>query len=177
MEIQMNSTFLDQMGLGTFDFGYLLLGGAVLAVLVLILAILLIVQIRKVSQLKKRLDKFVLRKEGTSLEEDIAALYEDNQFLKNSTEKNREEIRTLFKRMESVFQKMGLVKYDAFQQMGGQLSYSLVLLDENNNGFIINSVHGTDGCYSYSKEIRNGENSISLSAEETEALAIAKGRG
>ena len=59
--------------------------------------------------------------------------------------------------------------------MGGQLSYSLALLDENNNGFIINSVHSTEGCYSYSKEIRNGDNSISLSQEEAEALAIAKG--
>lgn len=70
---------------------------------------------------------------------------------------------------------MGLVRYDAFNQMGGQLSYSLALLDENNNGFIINSVHSTEGCYSYSKEIRNGDNSISLSQEEAEALAIAKG--
>ena len=43
--------------------------------------------------------------------------------------------------MESAYQKMGLVKYDAFNQMGGQLSFSLALLDENNNGFIINSVH------------------------------------
>ena len=71
---------------------------------------------------------------------------------------------------------MGLVRYDAFNQMGGQLSYSLALLDENNNGFIINSVHSTEGCYSYSKEIRNGDNNISLSAEESEALAIAKGK-
>ena len=70
---------------------------------------------------------------------------------------------------------MGLVRYDAFNQMGGQLSYSLALLDENDNGFIINSVHSTEGCYSYSKEIRNGDNSISLSQEEAEALAIAKG--
>ena len=138
--------------------------------------ILLIIQIKRTGKLKRRLDKFLLGKEGNSLEEDIRELYEDNKFLKNSTEKNRDDIRTIFKRMESVFQKMGLVKYDAFNQMGGQLSYSLVLLDENDNGFIINSVHSTEGCYSYSKEIRNGENNISLSAEEAEALAIAKGK-
>ena len=68
------------------------------------------------------------------------------------------------------------MRYDAFNQMGGQLSYSLVLLDENNNGFIVNSVHSTEGCYSYSKEIRNGDSNISLSTEEEEALAIAKGK-
>ena len=126
--------------------------------------------------MKKRLDQFLLGKDGTSLEQDIINLFEDNKFLRNSTDNNREDIRTLFKRMESVYQKMGLVRYDAFNQMGGQLSYSLVLLDENDNGFIINSVHSTEGCYSYSKEIRNGENNISLSAEEAEALAIAKGK-
>ena len=176
METQVNSAFLNQIGLGSLDLGYFAAGVVVLALFVIILLILLIVQIRKANKLKKRLDKFLLRKEGTSLEDDIAELYEDNKFLKNSTEKNREDIRTLFKRMESVFQKMGLVRYDAFNQMGGQLSYSLVLLDENNNGFIINSVHSTEGCYSYSKEIRSGDNNITLSAEEEEALAIAKGK-
>ena len=70
---------------------------------------------------------------------------------------------------------MGLIKYDAFSQMGGQLSFSLALLDENNNGFIINSVHSTDGCYSYTKEIKNGECAIALGKEEEEALAIAMG--
>ena len=172
----MNSAFLNQIGLGSLDLGYFAAGVVVLALFVIILLILLIVQIRKANMLKKRLDKFLLRKEGTSLEDDIAELYEDNKFLKNNTEKNREDIRTLFKRMESAFQKMGLVRYDAFNQMGGQLSYSLVLLDENNNGFIINSVHSTEGCYSYSKEIRSGDNNITLSAEEEEALAIAKGK-
>ena len=176
METQVNSAFLNQIGLGSLDLGYFAAGVVVLALFVIILLILLIVQIRKANKLKKRLDKFLLRKEGTSLEDDIAELYEDNKFLKNNTEKNREDIRTLFKRMESAFQKMGLVRYDEFNQMGGQLSYSLVLLDENNNGFIINSVHSTEGCYSYSKEIRSGDNNITLSAEEEEALAIAKGK-
>ena len=77
--------------------------------------------------------------------------------------------------MGTAYQKRGLIKYDAFQQMGGQLSFSLALLDENNTGFIINSVHSTEGCYSYTKEIRNGTSAIDLSAEEAEALAMAMG--
>ena len=85
------------------------------------------------------------------------------------------DIRSLYKQVETAYQKMGLVKYDAFNQMGGQLSFSLALLDENNNGFILNSVHSTEGCYSYTKEIKNGESSISLGSEEAEALAIAMG--
>lgn len=166
------SDIFQRIGLGSFDIGYLLIG---MIVIMLILLILLIVQITKVSKLKKRLDKFVLGKDGASLEQDIIGLFEDNKFLKNNTEKNKKDIRTLYKRMETAYQKMGLVKYDAFNQMGGQLSFSLALLDENNNGFIINSVHSTEGCYSYTKEIRNGESSISLGKEEAEALSIAIG--
>ena len=59
--------------------------------------------------------------------------------------------------------------------MGGQLSFSLVLLNENNNGFILNSVHSTEGCYSYTKEITNGECNITLAEEERQALDIAMG--
>lgn len=174
MNTQGNSAFLNQMGLGWLDWGYLVVGMLVMAVIILILLILLIVQIVKVSKLKKRLDRFAQGKNGKSLEEDIVRIYEDNKFLKQLTDKNRQDIKTIFKRMQSVYQKMGLVRYDAYNQMGGQLSYSLAMLDENNNGFIINSIHSTEGCYSYSKEIKQGDNSISLSAEEAEALAIAK---
>lgn len=158
-----------------FVVDYLLIGMTAVIVILLITLILLIVQIRKTSKLKKRLDKFLLGKDGTSLENDIVALFEDNKFLKASTEKNKKDIRILYKNMESAFQKMGLVKYDAFNQMGGQLSFCLALLDENNNGFIINSVHSTEGCYSYTKEIKMGESSIPLGKEEEEALEMAMG--
>ena len=57
--------------------------------------------------------------------------------------------------------------------MGGKLSFSLALLDENNNGFVLNSVHSADGCYSYTKEITNGECAISLGEEEKQALEMA----
>lgn len=171
----MNSTFLNRIGLGTFDLGYLFFISVILGVIVLVTVILLIVEICKVNGLKKRLDSFLVGKDGESLEQDIVGLCEDNRFLKNQADKNKKDIRNLYKRMETAYQKMGLVKYDAFNQMGGQLSFSLALLDENNNGFIINSVHSTEGCYSYTKEIRNGASMISLGKEEAEALAIAMG--
>ncbi len=171
----MDSVLLKQMGLSGLDLGYLVIAVAAALVFLVIMLVLLIVQMIKVGKLKKRLDKLMLGKDGMSLEQDIITVIEDNKFLKNSTEKNKKDIRTLFKNMESAYQKMGLVKYDAFNQMGGQLSFCLAMLNENNNGFILNSVHSTEGCYSYTKEIRNGESSISLGKEEAEALAIAIG--
>ena len=170
-----SSSFLNQLGLGNFDLGFLLIGMIVVILILVAVLVLLILQIKKTKKLQKRLDKFLLGKDGKSLEDNINMLYEDNKFLKTSAEKNRKDIRILYKNMESTFQKMGLVKYDAFHQMGGQLSFSLAVLDENNNGFIINSVHSTEGCYSYTKEIKQGKSDISLGTEEEEALAIAMG--
>ena len=57
--------------------------------------------------------------------------------------------------------------------MGGKLSFCLALLDEKNNGFIINSVHSTEGCYSYAKQILNGVSDIELGKEEKQALDMA----
>ena len=169
-----SSAFLNQIGLGSFDLGYLVIGGAVLAVLLLVVLILLIAQSIRLKKLRRRLDAFLLGKDGKSLEQDIIGLIEDNKFFNITLDKHTQDIKQIFKRLETVYQKMGLVRYDAFQHMGGQLSFSLAMLDENDNGFIINSIHSTDGCYTYTKEIRNGDDSVSLSAEETEALAIAR---
>lgn len=166
------SNLLNTIGLGNIDIGYLFIGMAGLLVILLILTICLLA---KTHKLKKRLDRFVLGKDGVSLEQDIIALFKDNKFLKINCDKNKKDICTLYKRMETAYQKMGLVKYDAFRQMGGQLSFSLALLNENNDGFIINSVHSTDGCYSYTKEVIAGECSITLGKEEEKALAIAMG--
>ncbi len=112
-------------------------------------------------------------KNAKSLEKDIMGLYEDNKLIKASMEKNRKDIENLYRKLGGTFQKMGIVKYDAFNQMGGQLSFSLALLDENDNGFIINSVHSAEGCYSYTKEIKNGLCDISLGDEEKKALDMA----
>lgn len=166
------SKFLSDIGLGGLDIGYIFVGLVAVAFILLILCLVLFV---KTANLKKRLDKFTTGKNGKSLEKDIVAIYEDNKFLKAGVDQNKREIRTLFKNMESAFQKMGVVKYDAFRQMGGQLSFCIALLNEKNDGFIINSVHSTEGCYSYTKIIKNGECDISLGDEEKKALQMAMG--
>lgn len=71
------------------------------------------------------------------------------------------------------YQKVGIVKYDAFHEMGGKLSFALTMLDNKNNGFIINSMHSREGCYMYIKEIVAGESYIELGEEEAESLEKA----
>jgi hypothetical protein len=167
-----NSQVFNYIGLGNVDIGYILIG---MAAVIAISVILIIIQMVKLSKLKKKYSVFMQGKDAKSLEKDIIGLYEDNKFIKVSIEKNKNDIRELFKKQELSFQKVGIVKYDAFKQMGGQLSFSLALLNENDCGFIINSVHSTEGCYSYSKEIKNGQCSILLGEEEKQALDMAMG--
>ena len=166
------SSFLSQIGLGNLDIGYILLA---LVILTIVLIILNIVSLVKISNLKKRLRKFMKGKDARSLEKEIIALHEENKFLKNSTDTNKKDIRDLNKRFAKAFQKIGIVKYDAYQQMGGLLSFSLALLDEDNNGLILNSVHSTEGCYTYTKEVVFGECKLELSNEEKVALDQAMG--
>lgn len=166
------SSFLSQIGLGNLDIGYILLA---LVILTIVLIILNIVSLVKISNLKKRLRKFMKGKDARSLEKEIIALHEDNKFLKNATDTNKKDIRDLNKRFAKAFQKIGIVKYDAYQQMGGLLSFSLALLDEDNNGLILNSVHSTEGCYTYTKEVVYGECKLELSNEEKVALDQAMG--
>ena len=166
----MNNSFLNNLGLGSLDIGVVIL---VLCIIILILLVINITNICSINKLKKKYNKFMTGKNAKSLENEIIALFEDNKFIKSSIDKNKKDIRTLYKNMESTFQKIGIIKYDAFNQMGGKLSFCLALLDENNNGFILNSVHSAEGCYSYTKEIINGESSISLREEDKQALLKA----
>lgn len=166
----MNNSFLSSLGLDNLDIGIVIL---ILCIIILILLVLNIVNMCSINKLKSKYNKFMTGKNAKSLENEIVALFEDNKFIKTSIDKNKKDIRTLYRNMESAFQKIGIIKYDAFNQMGGKLSFCLALLDENNNGFIINSVHSAEGCYSYTKEIINGECSISLGEEEKQALLKA----
>lgn len=166
----MNSGFFNSLGLGNIDAGYIFL---VLAVIDVILLILVIVAFVQISKFKKQYRKFMLGKNGGSLEEDIVTLYEDNKYMKLTIDQNREDIKKLFKKHETALQKVGLVKYDAFKEMGGKLSFALALLDEKNNGVLINSVHSSEGCYSYTKRIKDGDSQIALSNEEKVAVERA----
>ena len=169
----MNSNILNYVGLSNLDPGIYVIAIAVLLLLVLILLICTIKQGKELSLMKKRLKKFMSGRDAESLEDQIIELFEDNQYMKAVSDKNKNDIIDINRRMRHCFQKIGIVKYDALNQMGGQLSYALALLDEEDNGYIINSVHGNEGCYSYTKVIKNGRSDIELGTEERKALENA----
>lgn len=166
----MNNSFFEYIGIGSIDYGIVVL---VLAIMLLVSLILNIVTMVKLNQFSEKYQKFMQGKNAASLEQEIMALTEDNRFMKNNIEKNRKNIEKLVAKNKDNVQKIGLVKYDAFSEMGGKLSYAIALLDDHNDGIIINSVHSTGGCYSYTKSIKNGTGDIDFSAEEKQAVDMA----
>lgn len=151
---------------------YVILG---LAALVIVLLILQIVHVVQMHRLKNGYTLFMEGSDGKSLEDTLIFRLEQVDELIEANAKNERSIDTLNGKMAATFQKYGLVKYDALDQMGGKLSFSLALLNEKNDGIILNVVHSREGCYSYIKEIIDSNSIIPLAAEEQEALNIALG--
>lgn len=71
-------------------------------------------------------------------------------------------------------QKLGIVRYNAFENVSCELSFAIALLDDNNNGFVINSVYGNNSCNVYAKRVEDGTSKYTLSAEEIKAISLAK---
>ena len=166
----MTFDLLNQIGLSGLDYSYFFIG---LAGLSLILLILVIIQMIQIGSLKKRYKKFMGGKDVKSLEKKLETIIEDNKYIIDLSSENKKNIKEINKEMEFSFNKVGIVKYDAFKQMGGMLSFSLALLNEKDNGFILNSVHSSEGCYTYIKEIKAGICDLDLSNEEKQALSEA----
>lgn len=160
----MESKILETLGI---DPGIIIIA---MFALIVILFIITINANMKYTRLKASYQIFMKGKDGKTLEDSIFERFEELDKLTELTLKNRQAIRKVREDMMSDLQKVGIVKYDAFQEMGGKLSFALTLLDGNNSGYIINSMHSREGCYNYIKEIVKGESYIELSEEEAESL-------
>lgn len=152
------------------DSDYLVIG---LAALVLVLIIIMLISSIQMHSLKKKYKNFMSGRDGKNLEDTLLKKLEQIDQIMEINAANQKNINSIFSNMKNTFQKVGLVKYDAFNEMGGKLSFSLALLNQMNDGFIINAMHSREGCYTYIKEIIDGNSIIALSGEEKEALEMA----
>ena len=78
--------------------------------------------------------------------------------------------------LRGVIQRVGLVRYDAFDDLGGRLSFSAALLNASGDGLVITSINGRSDTRCYAKSVTKGDSEHNLSDEETEAIALALGR-
>lgn len=156
----------------TIDPAYMILG---LGIIVLLLLVVTVVCIIKMQKLYRRYDAFMRGKDAESMEDTILDIIDQIRDLKAEDRANKDAIRTCIKSVRGAYQKFGMVKYNAFKGMGGNLSFAYAMLDSNNTGFVLNAVHSREGCYLYIKTVKRGETDILLGSEEREALEQALG--
>ena len=147
---------------------YIIMGAAGLVVILIIMMIILLV---KQHKLNNKYKNFMKGSSGKTLEKVIEERFTEIDNLKNDSSKLHKELDHIKENLLTTYQKIGIVKYDAFMEMGGKLSFALALLDKNNDGIILNSVHSSrEGCYTFLKEIIKGQSFLELSNEEKDAL-------
>lgn len=166
MEVQ--SKILSKL---SFDPGILIY--LILALLLLAFIIIIVLFVRQNALLKKY-RSFMRGRGGRSIEDLLKTRIDEIDKLKENDAYISKRLKSLEHSVVKSYQKCGIVKYDAFKEMGGKLSFAYALLNEENSGYIINSIHSREGCYTYIKEIIKGESFIALSDEENEAFETAK---
>ena len=141
-------------------------------VLLLALIIYMMIKYRKLSN---SYNFFMKGKRGENLEGVIFKITEEIKKLKFEDKENKDAIRVINKNLRAAYQKFGVVKYNAFKGMGGNLSFAFAMLDYTNTGYILNSVHSREGCFVYVKVVDRGQTEVLLGTEEKEALEQALG--
>lgn len=150
--------------------------GIVMILMMLLIIVILVLQVKisfRMNRFMKKYKSFMRGKDGISLEKTILRNMSDIDMLMESSKNHMEEIRQLKEIQLHTLNKTAIVKYDAFKEMGGKLSFALAMLDQENSGFVMNAIHSREGCYTYIKEIVKGESYIALGEEEKEALRQA----
>jgi hypothetical protein len=148
-------------------------------IIIFVLGVLLLVMIymirmsMKMNRFMKKYKMFMRGMDGASLERAFASKFSQMDMIEENIKNHKEEIRQLKEIQQITLNKTAIVKYDAFKEMGGKLSFALAMLDDNNNGFVLNAIHSREACYTYIKEIVKGESYIVLGEEEKEALRQA----
>lgn len=150
-----------------------------LLILVSIVIILLIgfaVLIVKFSNLNKRYKNFMEKLgQGKNIEEDLENyMYRVDKVERQNTEISN-QVEAIEHNLTSCIQKIGMVRYNAFKDVGSDLSFALALLDEKNNGVVLNGIYAREMSNIYAKPIENGKSTYVVSEEEAKAIEKAIG--
>ncbi len=149
----------------------------IIIIILMLLSIFLLVKVvsnnMRLTRLERKYKLFMKGSDAQSLEKVFVRKFNQIDRLYEAKEDHEHDILFIKKLLEQMFSKYGVEKYDAFDDVGGKLSFALALLDKENSGLILNAVHSRDNCFLYLKEIVKGESYVMLSQEEVEALRKA----
>lgn len=142
----------------------------VMLVVVILLLILVIALFSSVNKLQKRFRRMMRGTNGKNLEELINSKLDK---IEDAIEKSEEAIRgndELNTKIMDCVQKVSIIRYKAFEDVGSDLSYSIAILDGNNDGVIITGIYGRQESTTYAKPVDKGISRYDLSEEEITVL-------
>ncbi len=146
----------------------------ILSAIIFVIFILYIINCIKLYRMRKDYKTFLNRLGNGTNVEDMLKQYMDKVEEVNC--KNQELMvycNKLDKDMVSCIQKVGIVRYSAFKDMGSDLSFALALLDEENSGVVLNGIYSREMSNIYAKPVTKGTSTYSISEEEKQAIDIA----
>lgn len=143
------------------------------AVISIIILIWLITLSIKLSKLQSKYKKYIEGKDCKSIEVKLDDFFNEKDKLYIDIAHLNDEITELKSLNQYNLNKVGLIRYTAFSDVGSDLSFSLAIMDNNNDGFVISSIYGRDDNRIYAKPLKNGQSSFRLSQEEEQAIQKA----
>jgi hypothetical protein len=148
----------------------LLIVSLALAIVSLVIAVLCLLRLGKLRRPFKGMAEVYEKRGGEgALEELLKGLDENREFLRGHSE----ELKRILGLLAECYCGMGLVKYNAFEDIGGMQSYSLCLLTREKNGYILTNLVGRTSTRGYALDVKDAKPSRQLSDEEKEALEVA----
>ena len=144
-----------------------------LGVLMIIMYLLVINLYYNLNYMKKRYKKMMTGVDGANIERMMIGCIDSIKAINNENEKLWAETKEIKDLLQRAVTRMAIVRFRAFEDMGGDLSYAVAMLDSNNNGVIMSSIFAREDSRSYAKPIVNGQSTYALTKEEEEALQQA----
>lgn len=150
------------------DYMIYILGG--MAIIILLLFILVLVLMKSVSKLEKRFRRLMRGTNNKNLEELILSELDKIEEANDNSQEALGKCEKLREQMKDCVQKVAIMRYKAFEDVGSDLSFSVAILDENNDGVMITGIYARQESTTYAKPIDKGISRYDLSEEEIYVL-------
>lgn len=146
----------------------------IISILTIIIVIALFITVVKLIALEKKYKNFMKKiGNGKNIEEDLVEYINRVERIENQNQDIVKYCEELNQEIANCIQKIGIVRYNAFQDTGSDLSFALALLDENDNGIVLNGIYSREISNIYAKPIEQGKSKYTISEEEEEAIRKA----
>ncbi len=142
--------------------------------IIIINCFLLIANIKKTNRVRTKYKRFMNGLSDRNMEELLETCLDS---VNNVNSKNRDielKMNEIERKLIQCVQKVGIVRFNAFDNVGSDLSFSIAMLDNNDSGIVISGIYARDSSSTYAKPVSSGKSKYTLSAEEIQAIDIAR---